>query len=362
MNCATSSSWKLVLRGQAAQETRPALVVDQRRILVPHTHLRAAGAHRGLAGGLGRAARGNAPGAAVGAIGLHGRADEPGRIAGLEHGRTSAVTVEEHDEIVGIGELVHHVRADHQHGAQVPVGGDEARGRGHGRGKRRARAADVERAGVGGAELVLHHHRRGRRGVVGRVAAEQDQIHVLGTAAGALERLSGGVHRQIRGRPLIGGVEAAQDAGAGLELVDDLTLAPGGKPLAQDIIAHLERGRERASRDDTRKPMHILALARALVALQHESRSRAASTSKPATSTKVGCPGPGRGAEQLRAGSARRPGHGRAPWPCTWRRGQRRACPRVCTPGRARTGCGGRRARRRARPRDRGPRARAGGP
>ena len=70
--------------------------------------------------------------------------------------------------------------------------------------ERRAGAADVEGAGVHGAELVLQHHRGGRRDVVGRVGAEDDEVDVLGPAAGALQRLPRRGQRDVGGRPVLG--------------------------------------------------------------------------------------------------------------------------------------------------------------
>ena len=98
----------------------------------------------------------------VRAVGLERRGDEARLVAALEQRRARAVAVEEDHRIVfGIGELVHHVDADDEHGLQIHgfVAMQPAAVARRGR-KRRAGAADVERAGVRGAELVLQRRPR----------------------------------------------------------------------------------------------------------------------------------------------------------------------------------------------------------
>ena len=63
----------------------------------------------------------------------------------------------------------------------------------------------VEGGAVGHAELLLHRHRGGREGVVGRRGRQDDQVDVGRRQAGIGERHAGGAGGEIGGQLAVGG-------------------------------------------------------------------------------------------------------------------------------------------------------------
>ena len=102
----------------------------------------------------------------------------------------------------------------------------------------RAGTIDVERAGILGANFVLHNDRRVRRDIIRRSGADHYQVDVFGFAPGTLERLFGGRERKIGCHPILRSIEAAVDAGAGGKLVDDMRPAERGKTRRQSGVGH----------------------------------------------------------------------------------------------------------------------------
>ena len=89
---------------------------------------------------------------------------------------------------------------------------------------------------MGDAELVLHGHGAGRKGIIGRRGGEHDQVDRLRIEVGMgkrrARRMGGHVRRQLAGGgdaplvnagalddPLVGGVDLARQIGIGEDLV-----------------------------------------------------------------------------------------------------------------------------------------------
>ena len=237
MNRSTSSSREAALLGQPPGEPRPALVVDLGRVALEQTDLRPTRLDRLDRRRLSGAAGVDPPVPVVGAVRLGGGGDEPRRIPRLEHRGAGPVAVEEDHRIVRVGQPVHQVDADHQHRADRRIGRDPAGGGGEAGRKGGAGAVDVEGAGVRRPQLVLEDHRGGRGDEVGRIGAEDDQIHLLRRATRPLQRLPRRGQGEIRGRPTVRRVPAAPDAGRRLHLVDEVVQV--GEALAERVVRDL---------------------------------------------------------------------------------------------------------------------------
>ena len=225
--------------GELAHEARPALVVDLRRVALEHLHLRAA--RRDALGRrrLERAASVDAPETRD----TRHRPGTPRRCtparARLQDRRACAVAVEEPHRVVRLRQLVHQIHADDQHVPDRRIRHHDAGRRRDARGKRGARTAHVEGARVDGTELVLQDDGGGRREVVGRIGAQDDEIDPIGRETGAIDGLPGRRQRDVRRGRLLGRVEAGADAGRRLHLVDEF----GQRRIesrAQVVVAHLD--------------------------------------------------------------------------------------------------------------------------
>jgi hypothetical protein len=153
--------------------------------------------------------------------------------------------------ILGIGDPGHEVGADHHRAPRAArfdlPGADRERGQ-----KARARRADVECAGVQGAELVRHLGRGVRHDLIRGGSGDQHEVDLLGEDPGAPQRRGGGTGR-VRDEPLRGVGHAAgvnpraphdpfvghADPGRDLIVADD--------PLGQ---AHADRRDRRAGGQD----------------------------------------------------------------------------------------------------------------
>ncbi len=176
--------------------------------------------------------------------------DETRRLARLEHRGAGAVAVEEDHRVVRVGQLVHHVDADHQHDLEARVGGDHP-----GRRSRRpvgneAQAQPTSKVPAFLApSLCCSDHRGRRRDVVGGVGAEDDEVHLLGFAPGALERLPRRRQRDVGRRPVVGRPPAARDPAGRLHLVDELR-HDGVEARPQLVVRHLAFGQVAPGGDD----------------------------------------------------------------------------------------------------------------
>src|SRR5690606_27539496 len=105
----------------------------------------------------------------------------------------------------------------------------------------RAGGIDVERAASGDPQPFLQQAGRGREHQVRRGGADDDQVELVGTGAGRLERTRGRVVREVHGGFAFGGDMALTDAGArGDPLVagvDDPGQVVVGQHLAGKVAA-----------------------------------------------------------------------------------------------------------------------------
>ena len=151
------------------------------------------------------------------AVGAHFGGDD-GALAGFGAAQDggSGTIAEEHAgrAILPIGDGGEFFRADDE-GVLESAVGDQALGDFHRIEKPGAGGGNIERHGVGRAELLLDMAggRRSRR--VRRDGGDDDQFDFLGGEAGLFERVFRGLGRHVRGELIVRGDPALPDAGAG---------------------------------------------------------------------------------------------------------------------------------------------------
>src|SRR5690606_14029011 len=129
---------------------------------------------------------------------------------------------------------------DHQHGLRI-AGLDELVGDRERVEEARTGGVDVERAATGHAQAVLQQAGRGREDQVRRGGADDDQVELVGAAAGGFQRAYRRVERQVHGGFAFRGDVALTDAGARgdpfVAGVDDLRQVVVGQHLAGQVAA-----------------------------------------------------------------------------------------------------------------------------
>ena len=117
---------------------------------------------------------------------------------------------------------MNHIHTDQEDGLHRCICGDQSGGDGDLRRKGRAGTIDVKCAGILCAEFVLQNNCRVRRDIVRGRRAENNQVDIFGFAPCTLERLFGGGKGEVGCHPVLRGIKALVDTGAGRELIDDV--------------------------------------------------------------------------------------------------------------------------------------------
>ena len=220
------------------------------------------------------------------AVGVQVDVDDAAVLVGrLQHGGAGGVGQQDAGPPVGeVGDLRQRLGADAEH-ATVLAGLHELGAGRQAVHRARAGGQQVDRAGPAAAEPVLDdvadrgkdHVRRGR--------ADRDELDVLGDQVGALQRLLGGLHREIGGGLAVVGDAPLADAGTLhdplVARVDQLLEIRVGQHALGCVGADTDDPCPRHSRPPSRPPRAISASSAALMcslspAVAHSAATRTA--------------------------------------------------------------------------------------